>query len=466
LRRGRAIAGVLLVVAALLRLAGLTKDLWLDEVWALRVATELSSPWGAFTLHHEINHHLNTIWLNLVGPNGSAALYHMPSYVLGIVTVAIAGAIGFRRGTAAGIATTAAFALSYELVLYSTEARGYSSVACWTMLAFFALEPIVMGESGRWRVLYWIACALGILSHPIFAGFLGAAVLWSAWSTYRREGTGVSVVRELLRTHAVPVAVLALLWLIDLRLVVAGGGTPANSLIGVYGSALAWAVAAGRAQAVELIACVLVVSMIASAIRATRDVDSPLALFFVGAIAVFPIILILIRGSDLVYTRHFMIAGLLTLLLFGLTLGRWWAEGRRRTVAAAWVAFVIVNLFNIATLATNGRGQYRAAIEYMAASTGGDNVTIGGDHDFRIGMEMWYYLSRAQTTKRVQYFEQGSWPAGGPEWIVVHRESWVTQTPESQIELGPGLRYTIAKAFPTAPLSGLSWYVYHHSAGP
>jgi len=460
-RRSRIAIVVLVVIAALVRLVGVGKDLWLDEVWSLRVATDLPSAWSAFTLHHEINHHLNTLWLHALGPDASAPLYHLLSYVLGVAAVGIAGAIGSRRGPAVGIAAAAAFALSYEMVLYSTEARGYSGLVFSTLLAFYALEPAIQNASWRWRALYWFACSIGVLSHPIFAGFLAAAIVWTAWRA-RTTGAGASAIaRQLFLVHAVPVVVLGLLWFIDLRLVVAGGGTPANSLVGVYGGALAWAVAAGRASGVELVSCVLVVAMLASAIHAARTRATELAVFYVSAIVIFPIALVLIRASDLVYTRHFLVAGVFTLLVFGLTVGRWWTEGRKRLAVVSGAAFVIVNAFNIATLARDGRGQYRDAIEYMAASSPGDSVTIGGDQDFRIGTEMSYYLPRAETTKRLQYLDQRNWPLGGPEWIVMQNESWVMEQPEPELNPASGVRYSLSKTFPTAPLSGLHWYLYH-----
>jgi hypothetical protein len=263
--------------------------------------------------------------------------------------------------------------------------------------------------------------------------------------------------------QAIPVAALAALWAIDLRLVVPGGGTPANSLVGVYANALAWAVGATRIPGVELVSCVIVVAIIAGTIRAVGKTDAALALFFVSAIVVFPILLVLVRRSDLVYTRHFLVAGVFTLLLFGLTLGRWWTEGRRRVVAVVAAMFVIVNAVNIWTLARDGRGRYRAAIDYMAATTSGDTVTIAGDQDFRIGTEMSYYLPRAEAVKHVQYVRQDNWPPGGPDWIVAQDESWVTQPPQSELNLMTGLKYTLAKVVSTAPLSGLHWYLYHRA---
>jgi len=463
-RPARVVIVALVVIGALVRLAGIGKDLWLDEVWSLRVATDLSSAWSAFTLHHEINHHLNTLWLHALGPNASAPLYHLLSYAFGVATVGIAGAIGWRRGPLSGVATAAAFALSYEMVLYSTEARGYSGLVFSTLLAFYALEPAIETGGWQWRVLYWLACSLGVLSQPIFAGFLAAAIVWTALRARMTGGGAGAVVRQLFRVHAVPVLVLGLLWFIDLRLVVAGGGTPASSLVGVYGGALAWAVGAVRSAGGELVSCVLVVAMVASAIHAVRTADRGLSVFYLCAIVVFPIALVVVRGSDLVYTRHFLVAGIFTLLAFGFSVARWWTEGRKRLAVASGAAFVIVNAFNVTTLARDGRGQYRDAIEYMAASAPGDSVTIAGDQDFRIGTEISYYLPRAETTKRLQYVDQRNWPVGGPDWIVMQNESWVVEPPEPELNLAGGFRYSLSKVFPTAPLSGLHWYLYHRAA--
>ena len=463
-RRARVAIVALVAIAALVRLAGIGKDLWLDEVWSLRVATDLTSTWSVFTLHHEINHHLNTLWLHALGLNASAPLYHLLSYAFGVAAVGIAGAIGSRRGPAFGIAAAAAFAFSYEMVLYSTEARGYSGLVFSTLLAFYALEPAIETDRWQWRVLYWLACSLGVLSQPIFAGFLAAAIVWTAVrARIAGDGTG-AIVRQLFSVHAVPVLVLGLLWFVDLRLVVAGGGTPASSLVGVYGGALAWAVGAGRAPGVELVSCVLVVAMLASAIQAARTSDTGLSVFYVCAIVIFPIALVVVRASDLVYTRHFLVAGIFTLLAFGFSVARWWTEGRKRLAVASGAAFVIVNAVNITLLARDGRGQYRDAIEYMAAATPGDSVTIAGDQDFRIGTEMWYYLPRAETTKRLQYVDQQNWPVGGPEWIVMQNESWVVEQPQAELNLAGGFRYSLSKVFPTAPLSGLHWYLYQRAA--
>jgi hypothetical protein len=90
-RTSLAIAALVIAGAALLRWPGLGTDLWLDELWARRMAIAMPSAFTTFTLHHEVNHHLTTLWFYLTGPDASAQVYRLPSYVFGIATVAVAG---------------------------------------------------------------------------------------------------------------------------------------------------------------------------------------------------------------------------------------------------------------------------------------------------------------------------------------------------------------------------------------
>ena len=118
------VLGLVVITAAAIRLVGISKDLWLDEIWSLQVANGLRSPFEVFTLHHEINHHLNTLWLYWIGPNGSSFQYHMMSFLCGVASVAMAVVIACRRSAASGWIAFVLFGFSYELVAYSTEARG------------------------------------------------------------------------------------------------------------------------------------------------------------------------------------------------------------------------------------------------------------------------------------------------------------------------------------------------------
>ena len=65
-----AIFWVAALFATALRVAVIDNDLWLDEVWSVQHAASVESPAEIFfSLHHDNNHHLNTLWLWLCGPD-------------------------------------------------------------------------------------------------------------------------------------------------------------------------------------------------------------------------------------------------------------------------------------------------------------------------------------------------------------------------------------------------------------
>jgi hypothetical protein len=460
-----AAATALLAAGLVLRLVGLGKDLWLDEIWSIQVAHQMHSAFDALTLHHEINHYLNTVWLYFVGVNGTPAQYHAPALVSGVASVAVAGLIGLRRGIPTAIATMVLFVFSYELVLYSSEARGYSTLVLASLLSFYFLEEYLRRPRWRGAAAYTASALFGLLSHPIFAGFLGAAWAWSGYRLLRSGGNRTRALRELGMAQGLPLLGLAALYLADLRHVVPGGGTPAGSLIDSFGVSLAWAVGAPRAAAAQLVGCILAVLLLDLGIRRLARAGADSWIFFVGVIVVFPIVLILARGSTFVYTRHFLVGTTFLLILLGELIGEWWNHGRRALSAAVVVGYCALNGWHIADLEAHGRGQYREAIRFIADQTPGSTISIGGDQDFRIGVELMYYLPRELQGKEGKYFEHGSWPPGGPQWVIVQRESFAPTSPiEPQFSDPSGDRFEFVRTFPTAPLSGLHWFIYRNTA--
>jgi len=450
--------GLVVIAAAAIRLVGISKDLWLDEIWSLQVASGLRSPVQVFTLHHEINHYLNTLWLYWIGQNGSSFEYHLLSFVCGVASVVMATVIASRRNVASGWIAFGLFAFSYELVAYSTEARGYASLVLWALVAFDALERYTISPRPLWAVLYSAACVLGIVSQPIFAAFIAAA---AAASTYRflRTDSLSRAVRTAILLHGVPLLAILTLWWIDLRLVQPGGGNP-QSLLNVYGTALAWTVGTMQSPFVETVSCLLAVVIICLGLRRMRDNDR---IFFLGAIVAFPLLLLVVRRSALVYTRHFMISAVFLLLLFSSVLGEWWQKGHRLTCVVIIGGYLGINVWNIRQFAQNGRGEYGAALQDIVDHTPGSFVSIAGDQDFMVGTEVRYYLPRVLAARQGAYLERSLWPGDGPQWVIVQRESFAPATPPvDRFGDGKGNTFEFFKTYPAAPLSGLHWFVYRN----
>ena len=60
--------GAIVLLGLGLRLASAQGGLWLDEAWSAVLADEVGTPLGIFlSINHDNNHHLNSLWLQLVG---------------------------------------------------------------------------------------------------------------------------------------------------------------------------------------------------------------------------------------------------------------------------------------------------------------------------------------------------------------------------------------------------------------
>jgi hypothetical protein len=100
-----------LAVAALtllglaLRLAAARGALWLDEAWSAAFAEEAATPAGVFfRINHDNNHFLNTLWLQLVGPDAWPIAQRALSIACGTAAIPLAAAFAGRRGAAAAVA--------------------------------------------------------------------------------------------------------------------------------------------------------------------------------------------------------------------------------------------------------------------------------------------------------------------------------------------------------------------------
>jgi hypothetical protein len=314
--------------------------------------------------------------------------------------------------------------------------------------------------------VYGAACILGILSQPIFAAFLAAAGVGSTYRFFTESPQPVGAVcdrawqsaaRSAILLHGIPFLSLLAMWWLDMRFVRPGGGTATQSLIKEYGTALAWAVGTVPYPVAEVASCALAITAFFLGVRKTSR-DSKI--FFVGVVVAFPLLLLVARRSDLVYTRHFMISAVFLLLLASRLLGKWWSEGYALVCIVIIGAYFAVNFWNIREFVRNGRGNYVTALQQIVDRTI-PPVVIGGDQDFMVGTEVRYYLSRALGTRQGSYVERRSWPSGGPQWVIVQAESFEPKAPPvPAFKDNTGNIYDFVQTYGAAPLSGLHWYVY------
>ena len=226
------ILGLLLAAAAAIRLAAADGDLWLDEIWSLdNLALALTRPALAdrlALLFHDNTHPVNTLYLALVGPGAGALASRALSVSAGVCTVFVAAAIGWRRTPREGLISAALVALSYPMVHYSSEARGYG-VMLLAALATAWLMEAYLERPGRVKAVAFAAVSLiGLASHLTFLAVLGALGTWAAMGLYKRHGATVTTVARLVALFGAPLIAFEVFAIVAWDNWVIGGAPPAD----------------------------------------------------------------------------------------------------------------------------------------------------------------------------------------------------------------------------------------------
>lgn len=465
----------LLAAAVALRLPGLWTELWMDEILSLRNVEALLSPAGVFTaIHSDNNHYLNSLWLWAVGPGSASWLMRLPPLVLGTTLVALAYRIGRRRGRSTGVVTAALFAVSYPLVHYASEARGYGYLVFLSVLSYVLYRAWVEDSRRSAALGYALVASLAFLAHLGFAPVFAAFLIWSALEIRDARGHRRAMAREHIAVQAFPAVTLILLYTLDIRLMDAAGGfarlSAGESLIGAAG--LVVGVAPGWI-AVAVAVCAWL--GVAAALLRDRAEHRNEAAFFAAAI-----LLTLASGAlpGYGYPRYYLPALLFALILLGRMVGRLLeARGARRAAGLALLVLVAAaNLSQVLQFAAVGRGMYREAVAYMAAATGFGVATVAGSHDMGSVLALDYYDEGLPSGAQIVYYcRQLSTPGcervrpdlsrgeGVPAfYLIASLEDRFAAAPELDV---PGLgRYRFLHSYPKYGLSGVYWALYRVAA--
>ncbi len=199
------------LLAAVLRIAGLSRDLWLDEI-ATAVHYLRSSPLEILSTYRSANQHLlysllGSVSFSVFGESAWSA--RLPAVVLGVGTIPGLYVLA-RRVAPRGEALWAALllAVSYHHVWFSQSARGYSGMIFFTVWGTaLLLRALERNRRSLW-VLYGLCAALGVLALQntafVFAGHLTACVLLLPWRGAAPEAreSARSLLRRLLAALA------------------------------------------------------------------------------------------------------------------------------------------------------------------------------------------------------------------------------------------------------------------------
>ena len=159
---------VLTALAAVLRVIALNQQLWYDEMTTL-VQSVRQPFWAILTTYTSKNQHLLyslLAHLSLVTFGESVWALRLPAVIFGVLAVPAAYFCARRMASEREALLAAAFlTLSYHHVWFSQNARGYTGLAFWTLLATYLFHRGVQeGRAALWSV-YGLTLALGMYTH-------------------------------------------------------------------------------------------------------------------------------------------------------------------------------------------------------------------------------------------------------------------------------------------------------------
>jgi uncharacterized membrane protein len=469
------VAIVSVVAGVILRALAARDDLWFDEIWTLDLLGQRVRSLGdVFTnFKHSNNHYLTSLWMWLAGQDASGWIYRLPSVLASIGTIALAGLIAGRRSRLEACVAVTLTSWSYLLIHFGTEARGYSEVVFFALLAWYALLRFDERRSWFWLVLVWAAIVFGFLAHLEFAVCaVGLGTFFSRRLICDRNKWRQNL-QDLFTLFAAPAALSLLFYFVAIRGMELGGGEPyvlapllvktASYLVGGPGEgAAAWIVA--------ILAGAAVVACLHALVRRRDE-----RWFFYAIVIAAPLLLIAITRPDQVYVRYFMVS---VAFVFALGASALADLLRRRSTGLVigitlLALFVIGNAINTGNLLRFGRGQYRAALRFMENQSRDHDLFVTSDHDFRNAMLVNYYKRYLERPSRAYYLDGAAleeeyaatngWPRG-PEWLIVHRFD-LKEKPD-RLEDVYGNLYEIICIYRYSDLSGWNWLLYHNLNRP
>ena len=171
---------VLTVLAAALRVIGINRGLWWDEIYFLLVSVRHPLVEIVTIFPGDIQHTLYSILarLSILTFGEHVWSLRLPALIFGVASIPMLYLLGASVTTRIeALVASALLAVSYHHVWFSQNARGYTALAFWTMLStYFLLRGIRTQRRGPF-LWYAVAAALGVYTHLTMAFLVASHAL-------------------------------------------------------------------------------------------------------------------------------------------------------------------------------------------------------------------------------------------------------------------------------------------------
>ena len=454
----------IVIAAAALRVPGCFSDPWLDEIATLIMTGQLQSAMGIVTeMHTDNNHPLNSLICYLLGSGRPDALYRLHSLAAGTGAVVLAWFIGCGAGRLEARFAALLMAVSYPMIHFSNEARGYALVIFFALATFLAMQRFLSKPLGAGAAAFWLCTVLGVLSHLMYLSVFIAAHAWFAVDAIGSRRKLLHIAARYALGFAVPWVILALFYFLLFKHLHVGRG-PSYVLGDILVRAFSFA---GGGPATGFVAISVAISVACLFLAATlrqRHMGNG-AWAFTLTVIFLPPVVATVHRFDVLPVRYFLFCIAFGLVAAGAVLAAAVRRGGAPRVAVAIVmaGFLIGNGINVYGLYRYGHGSYREALQLMAALNEGPRIIVSSDQDFRNRLTLKYYERDLPADKQLVYVDRHEFPPEGTPWRILHR---IGETgPIDQIVQDRYRNsYALVKHFPySGRLSGWHWFLYHRS---
>jgi hypothetical protein len=379
----------IILAGFILRCLAARGGLWTDEAWSMVYTEQAGDALGILMrINHDNNHHLNSVWLQLIGPEAPPLALRGLSILTSSATIGVAALIGFRRNRAAGIITATLFAISPIMLIYGSEARGYAPMLLALMIMIWRIDIWLEDKSAPKPALLLALCALlGSFSHLMMLPAVGMLGLWVFLSGLHNHGILKSA---RLAADVLGLAMAAAVLSICAVIMIAAQSTTGLQVGGyipfawpLFGSALGelLTLSTGIGYAAQpSIWAIVLIAAIGVTIGFTRwQIAVERKLFYAVLILTIPVLVAVLHPGNSQYARYYLPAAVAILLLSGEWIAWLAIRSRESKIAATTVLAVILCLALMQNyyLIASQRGHPEHALEAMSRNAlDGAEVTI------------------------------------------------------------------------------------------
>lgn len=471
-----AVVLAIIALAAAVRYLSCRTDFWFDELWNWWFAGKCKTVGAIFLAHHDNNHYLNTLWLYALGSNCQDwFVYRLPSLLAGIAAVPLMITIARRAGKNQALLAGTMASLSYILVIYSSEARGYALAIFFSLLCIDQFQRFRQRQSPATNILFCLAAACGLLSHLTFLNVYVPLLIWSVVWAVNTYQWSPSALIKLARLHLIPLALFSVLYVIDVRFMIYGRG-PVLPWTQVIGDTIAFSFGIPeRSPLIVLVAAVSLAALMCECLWLRRE-KNDIWIFYLLAVLIMPASTLLFLHPKFFYPRYLVLGVPILFLVYADVGARLLVRPKLRVgVITALCLFVFGNAVLIKQLLVDGRGHYGEALKYMAETSQSQVVTVGSPIDLQGYFACLFYTKRAGISKRIDFVPLSAWPVKPPEWIIESNQdqptsdcTFIGQDGEYQLPQTlklPFATYRLSRTFPfSARLSGFNWCLYERQS--